>query len=256
MKRFYKAVTAIPVCPEPVEGLPSSCLEKEVGKGFDKLSPNGEGFQIFLDARSVRTPARKPLVLPTRSLAEAVAGEWEAQGDKIDPRSMPLTGLANAAIDRVVPDPVFFAADLARYGENDLLCYRAEEPPELVARQEEQWDPLLAWARGRYDIAFETITGIMHRPQPEATVARLADAVAANDAFKLAGLSPLVTISGSLLIALALSEGAVEPDPAFDAAHLDELFQVERWGEDSLATEARDARRRDFRAAVRFLSLL
>jgi chaperone required for assembly of F1-ATPase len=229
MKRFYKAVA---------------------------LADANGGFEIRLDGRPVKTPARAALALPTRSLAEAVAGEWEAQGDKVDPRSMPLTGLANAAIDRVAPDPAFFAADLARYGESDLLCYRAEEPPELVARQREQWDPLLAWARGRYDITFETITGIMHRPQPEATVARLAEAVAANDAFRLAGLSPLVTISASLLIALALSEGAIEPDAAFDAAHLDELFQVERWGEDSLATEAREARRRDFRAAARFLSLL
>jgi chaperone required for assembly of F1-ATPase len=220
------------------------------------IEPAGDGFGILLDGRPIRTPARNPLVVPTRPLAGGIAAEWEAQGDKVDPRSMPLTGLANAAIDRVAPDPESFAGDLARYGESDLLCYRADEPPELAARQEREWGPLLDWVRRRYDIAFEIVTGIMHRPQPPATVARLAEAVAARDPFALAGLSPLVTISGSLLIALALAEGAVEPDAAFDAAHLDELFQAERWGEDALALEAREARRRDFNAAARLLRLL
>jgi len=211
---------------------------------------------VELDGRSIKTPARNPLVLPTRRLAEAVTAEWEAQGDKVDPRSMPLTGLANAAIDRVTPNPASFAAGLARYGESDLLCYRADEPPELVARQRAEWDPLLDWARGRYDIAFEVISGIIHRPQPPATVARLADTVAGREPFTLAALSPLVTISGSLLIPLALAEDAIGPDAAFDAAHLDELWQAARWGEDQLALEAREARRRDFKAAARFLTLL
>lgn len=229
MKRFYKTAEAV---------------------------PENESWSVRLDGRPIKTPARKTLALPTRALAEAVAAEWRSQGDGIDPRSMPLTGLANAAIDRVAPDPAAFARDLARYAEGDLLCYRADHPPELVARQAASWDKLLAWARGRYDIAFEIVTGIIHRPQPPATVARLAEAVAARDPFALAGLSPLVAISGSLLIALALAEGAIEPDAAFDAAHLDELFQAEQWGEDALAIEAREARRRDFNAAARFLTLL
>lgn len=216
----------------------------------------GEGFEIALDGRPVRTPARAPLLLPTEPLAHAVAGEWEAQGDKVDPRSMPLTGLANAAIDRVARNRQGFAADLARYGESDLLYYRAEEPPELVERQAAAWDKLLGWARARYDVAFELVAGIMHRAQPPATVARLAEAVGARDAFALAALSPLVTISGSLLIALALAEGETGAEAAFDAAHLDELWQAEKWGEDALATQAREARRRDFNAASRFLSLL
>jgi chaperone required for assembly of F1-ATPase len=216
----------------------------------------GDAWSIRLDGRPIKTPARAPLIVPTAALAEAIAGEWETQGKTIDPRSMPLTGLANAAIDRVAPDPASFARDLARYGESDLLCYRADEPAELVARQAETWDTLLAWTRGRYDVAFETVTGIIHRAQPPATVARLAEAVDARDPFALAGLSPLVTIGGSLVIALAVAEGAIEPDAAFDAAHLDELFQVEQWGEDALAAETRDARRRDFKAAARFLTLL
>ena len=223
---------------------------------YEKVSAEREGgaFTIRLDVRPVKTPARNVLALPNRALAEAVAEEWRAQGESIDPRSMPLTGLANAAIDRI--DPAAFASNLAAYGETDLLCYRAEEPPELVARQDARWNPLLDWARARYDIAFELATGIIHRPQPANTVARLAEAIGARNAFELAALSPLVTISGSLVIALALAEGAISAGDAFDAAHLDELWQAERWGEDSLATQAREARRRDFLAAARFLELL
>jgi len=230
VKRFYKDVAVVP---------------------FDE-----RGWGIELDGRPVRTPAKNALILPATTLAEAVAAEWRAQGDKVDPRSMPLTGLANAAIDRVAPDRAIFARDLGRYAETDLLCYRADGPEELVTREQAVWEPLLAWARGRYDIAFETTAGIVHRPQPLATVARLAEAVAARDAFSLAALSPLVTIGGSLVIALALAEGAIEVEAAFDAAHLDEMWQAEQWGEDSLATQARDARRRDFNAAADFLRLL
>lgn len=221
----------------------------------DVLIEAGAGNAIRLDDRPVRTPAKAPLALPSAALAEAIADEWRAQGDKLDPRTMPLTGLANAAIDRVGPLRASFAADLAAYGETDLLCYRAEGPAPLVARQAESWDALLDWARHRYDVAFTLVTGIMHRPQPAATVARLAEAVAARDAFTLAGLSPLVTISGSLVAALAVAEDAITPEAAFDATHLDEIWQAEMWGEDSLATAARDARRADFLAAARFVSL-
>jgi chaperone required for assembly of F1-ATPase len=214
------------------------------------------GFAILLDGRPVRTPARGNLVLPGAALAGAIAAEWRAQGETIDPRTMPLTGLANAAIDRIAPDPASFARDLGRYAETDLLCYRADAPGALVARQAETWEPLLDWARGRYDIGFVVTEGIIHRPQPEATVRRLAEALAARDAFALAPMSPLVTISGSLVIALAVAEGAITPEDGFAAAHLDELWQAEHWGEDSLATQARLAREQDFRAAVAFLALL
>jgi chaperone required for assembly of F1-ATPase len=229
-----------------------------VKRFYDKAAvvPSGEGLTIELDGRPVRTPARRALILPSVALAEAIAAEWQAQGDKVDPRSMPLTGLANAAIDQVAPDRGAFASDLALYAETDLLCYRADGPDELAAREEAAWEPLLAWARARYDIGFETTAGIVHRAQPPATVTRLAEAVAARDSFSLAALSPLVTIGGSLVIALALAEGAIDGDAAFNAAHLDEIWQAEKWGEDSLATQARDARRRDFNAAAGFLRLL
>jgi chaperone required for assembly of F1-ATPase len=211
---------------------------------------------VSLDGKPVRTPGRLPLALPTAALAEAVAEEWRAVEGEIDPRAMPLTGLANAAIDRIAPDPATFAAGLAAYAESDLLCYRAEEPEDLVARQRAAWDPLLDWARGRYDVHVETATGIIHRAQPAATLAQLSEAVAARDAFALAGLSPIVTVGGSLIAALALAEGAATPAQVWDAVTLDEEYQAERWGRDPLAEDALAARRRDFDAGVRFLGLL
>src|SRR6185437_11272256 len=165
-------------------------------------------------------------------------------------------GLANAAINRVAPDPAAFAQGLAAYGESDLLCYRSEGPQELVRRQEESWDRLLAWARRRYDVDFETVCGIMHKAQPAETVDRLAHAVATGDPFRLAALSPLVTISGSLVVALALAEGEIGLDEAWAAATLDEAWQAEQWGADPLGETALEARRRDFDAAYRFLTLL
>ena len=211
---------------------------------------------ILLDGRALKTPARAELRLPTDTLANAVAEEWRVVDGAIDPRAMPLTGLANAAIDRVAPDIAAFASGLARYAQADLLCYRAAQPIELIARQGDVWDPPLDWARQRYDIDFVVTGGIVHVDQPAETVVRLEAAVAARDAFPLAALSPLVTLSGSLVLTLALAEGAMTEQQAWDAAELDELWQAEHWGEDSLATTMREDKRRDFRAAARFLALL
>jgi chaperone required for assembly of F1-ATPase len=214
------------------------------------------GGEVALDGRPVRTPGRAALVLPTPALAEAVAAEWRTVGDTVDPRAMPLTGLANAAIDRIAPDPATFAAGLAAYGESDLLYYRAEGPEALVARQAAAWDDLLDWAQGRYDVHFEVATGVMHRPQPEATIARLGEAVAALDSFRLAALSPLVTVTGSLIAGLALLEEAANPEWVWRASRVDEDWQAEQWGVDPLATQAAEARRADFDAGVRLLGLL
>ena len=169
---------------------------------------------------------------------------------------MPLTGLANAASDGVGTDPDAFAAALAQYGETDLLCYRAESPAELAKRQAAEWDPLLAWARRRFDVDFRITAGITHVRQPDATVARLAHAVAALDPFRLAGLSPLVTIGGSLIAALAVAEAAVGPEEGWRAVSLDERWQLENWGSDAEAEAALENRRQDFLAAARFLELL
>ena len=211
---------------------------------------------IRLDGRALKTPARAELVLPTDALASAIAEEWRAVEGAIDPRAMPLTGLANAAIDRIAPDPATFAAGLARYAESDLLCYRADHPASLLARQGELWDAPLDWARQRYDIDFVVTAGLLPVDQPGETIRRLAAAIAARDAFHLAGLSPLITLSGSLVLALALAEGALSEEQAWAAAELDQIWQAEHWGEDSLATTMREDKRRDFRAAARFLALL
>ena len=215
-----------------------------------------DGRAVSLDGKPVRTPGRVPLALPTEALAEAVAGEWRAVEGEIDPRAMPLTGLANAAIDRVGADPALFARGLAVYAESDLLCYRADAPDDLVARQQAAWDPLLDWARARYDVHLETATGILHRAQPAATLTRLGEAIATRDAFALAALSPIVTIGGSLIAALALAENTATPEQVWDAITLDEDYQAERWGRDPLAAAGIEARRRDFDAGVRMLELL
>ena len=162
------------------------------------------GWGVELDGKPLRTPARDLLTVPTKALAEAIASEWNEVGDKIDPGTLPLTGLANAAVDRVAPDKEAFAKGIARYAEADLACYRAEGPSALVDRQTESWDALIGWGRRRFDVDFRTTRGIVHVDQPAATVDRLSHAVAALDPCRLAGLSPLVTISGSLLAALGV----------------------------------------------------
>ena len=215
-----------------------------------------DGWAVLLDGKPLRTPGREPLAVPSAALANAIAAEWEAIEDKVDPGAMPLTGLANAGIDRVLADQPAFAAGLARYAEGDLACYRAGSPGELVRRQAASWDPLLAWARRRFDVDFAVTHGVMHVDQPSATVQRLGHAVASLDPFRLAALSPLVTIGGSLIAALAVLERALTPEAAWHAVIVDERWQLDQWGSDSEAEKALENRRRDFLAAARFLDLL
>lgn len=220
------------------------------------VEPEGKGWVIKLDGRPLRTPARAPLAIPTEPLAEAIAKEWREVDVEIEPQNMPLTGLANAAIDRVSTQPHAFAEGLACYAEADLACYRAEGPRTLVERQEEEWDKLLGWARRRYDVDFATTCGLMHVAQPPATVERLAHAVSTLDSFRLAGLSPLVTSGGSLIAALAVLEQQLTAEEAWEAVSIDECWQIEQWGEDAEAVTALDRRRRDFVGAARFVTLL
>ena len=224
-------------------------------KSADVVDVDG-GFTVALDTRPIKTPARTDLLLPSRLLAEAIAGEWRECGETIDPRTMPLTGLANAAIDRIRPAKDEFAAGVARYGEGDLLCYRAEGPDPLVRLQQESWDVLLTWARRRFDVDFATCTGVIHVDQPEETVRKLGHAVALLDEFRLAALATLVTIGGSLVAGLAVLEQMMPAESAWDAVSLDERWQLEQWGDDSEARQVLDARRKDFLAAARFLELL
>ena len=229
MKRFYKAVDVVAVA---------------------------GGFGLTLDNRPVKTPMRLPLCVPFAALADAIADEWRGQGEQIDPASMPLTGLANAAIDRVLPDPAGFAAVLCPYADSDVLLYRASEPDDLAQRQVSVWNPILDWAERRYGVEFTPVVGIVHRSQPVATLVKLAAALGTLDGYRLVAMQPLVTITGSLVIALALEQGALSEDSAWAASELDELYQVEHWGEDELAAQARQHRREAFTAALRFLRLL
>lgn len=228
-------------------------------KRFYKLAAvTGEAapFGVALDDRPLRTPSRAVLAVPTLALAEAIAAEWNGQGEVIDPRSMPLTGLANAAIDRVAPEKDGFADGLAVFAETELLAYRAEHPPVLVVHQAAQWDPWLAWARARYDVDFASVTGIIHLPQPTATLARIRAAYRAFDAFRLAALHPVVTISGSAVIGLAVAEAQMDAKAAWQIGHLDELWQAEQWGKDPLAEAGHKERQRDLASAVAMLRLL
>lgn len=210
---------------------------------------------IALDGRSVKTPMKLALQLPTRTLAEAVAAEWEAQGEKLDPASMTLTKLANTAIDRVAGNRAQIEAEVLDYSNSDLVCYRADRPPELVQSHTRHWDPVVDWARTTLDAPFEVTMGVMHNPQPEAALAAFAAALKELSDFELAAFHTVMTLTGSALIALMLARRAMGPETAWITAHVDEDYQIEQWGQDEEAQIRRDARLKEFMAACRFLTL-
>lgn len=213
------------------------------------------GHEILLDSRPVRTPAKAPLALPTAALAERIAAEWDAQDKDIRPETMPLTQLANTAIDRVPRRRAEVVGEIAGYAGTDLVCYRASLPVELAARQGAAWQPLLDWIEARQGARLEIVEGLLPKPQPEPALAAIRAAVGAYDDFLLAALYLVTASAGSVVIALALAEGEIDPDEAFAAAHVDELFQAERWGEDAEAASRRAKIQADFRAAADFIAL-
>lgn len=213
------------------------------------------GHTVHLDETPVRTPGGLPLVVPARALAEAVAEEWQAQEDTLDPAGLPLTRLAYAALEGIPPKREKIVRDIAAYGGSDLVCYRAEHPEELTARQAENWDPLLDWARDRYGAPLILAEGVMPVLQPPASLEKLSQAVAGHDAFTLAALHELVTISGSLLIGLAVADGHLEAGCAFPLSRIDEDWQIEQWGEDAEAAAATARRAEAFAQAARFAEL-
>jgi chaperone required for assembly of F1-ATPase len=214
-----------------------------------------DGFGIGLDRRPVRTPERAKLILPTRALAEAVAEEWAAQGSLLDPTSMVMTKLANTAIDRVAGRERAVAAKIVDYGGCDLVCYRADGPERLVARQAAAWDLLLTWAARALDCHFVCVTGLVHHPQPEEALAAFARELERQDPFRLTALHTITTLTGSAVLALALRRGAITAEEAWAAAHIDEDWQIEQWGHDAEAQARRAVRRREFDCAVRLLEL-
>lgn len=213
------------------------------------------GFAVTLDGRPIRTPARVALVLPTAALAEAVADEWNAQGETVDPQKMPLTRTANSALDTVIPAREAVVDLVAGYGETDLLCYRADGPDALRERQARGWDPLLVWARETFGADLVVTTGVMPAVQPPEAGERLRSAVEALDPFTLAGMHDLVSLSGSLVIGLATLHETERPAELWSLSRIDEAWQAEQWGRDAEAEREAARRRAAFEDAARFCRL-
>ena len=230
MKRFYKQVSA--------------------------SAASDSGYTVLLDGKPIKTPARAELRLPSRALAEAVAEEWRGQGETIDPRSMPLTRLAVAAIDTISLDRSRIAEQILHFGKSDLLCYRAESPPELTARQATAWDPLMDWLAETGGARLSVGAGISYIEQPSDALIALERAVWSHDDFALAGLHAAATITGSLVLALALSKARLTAEEALALAMLDEDLQMEKWGRDAEAERRRARLLSELSAAERWLRLL
>ncbi|MEQ9260647.1 MAG: ATP12 family protein [Roseovarius sp.] len=227
-KRFWKAAEVV-----PLEG----------------------GYTVELDGRPMKTPAKAALHLPTRAMAEAVAAEWQAQEGEVKPNTMPVTRAANSAIDNVSRQHAEVAGFVAAYGDSDLTCYRADGPAELVARQQEAWDPLLDWVEARYGVRLLPVAGVIHQPQPARAVEALSAEVHAAGPFELTALHDLVALSGSLVIGLAAFHDAREPEQLWHLSRIDETWQAEQWGADEEAQAVAALKQSDFLAAKRFLNL-
>jgi chaperone required for assembly of F1-ATPase len=214
------------------------------------------GLGIRLDGKPLRTPAKNELIVPNAALAEAIAAEWQGQGDTVNPAALPLTRLVSTAIDRVTPRRREIVAEVTKYAGTDLLCYRAAEPAALALRQHEAWQNLLDWAQERYGARLAITHGVSPIPQPQAALAALEEAVEHYDAMLLVALHLATSACGSLILGLAVLEGRLSPEAAFAAAQLDESFQIERWGEDPEQTQRRAAVQEDIALAARFAQLL
>lgn len=228
MKRFYRDVT---------------------------LGEAGGGWQVRLDGRGVKTQGGRAQEVPSRALAEALATEWAAQGDPIDPAAFILRDLADFAIDLAGPERARTVTALLRYAETDTLCYRADPDEPLYARQAEVWEPMLRAAEARWDLHFERVSGVIHRPQPEATLQRLQRVLEVQDAFTLAALSTLASLAASLVVGLAALEPDAKAETLWNAANLEEDWQAELWGKDAEAEARREWRLGQFRAALHFARL-
>jgi chaperone required for assembly of F1-ATPase len=213
------------------------------------------GFQVLLDSRPMRTQGGTAQIVPSRVLAEALAEEWRAQGDEIDPAGFVLRHLADYAIDRIAPDRAAAAARLLPFIETDTLCYRADPDEPLFTRQQELWEPLVQAAEARHGIQLERVSGIVHRQQPAETMSRLRELLESLDPFTLAALETLASLAASLTVALAALEDASDPDALFAAANCEQDWQAELWGWDSAAEADRALRLETFRHAVRFARL-
>lgn len=227
-------------------------LPKRFYKSVDVAEVSG-GHRITLDGRSIKTPKKQGLTVPSRSLAEVIAAEWDSQGERIDPHTMPMTKLANTAIDAVAPLTEVVAADIVAYAANDLLCYRAADHEGLFERQAARWDPVLDWAQRRYGLELIVVRGVMPVEQDPQVFGDIRAHLATFDAFGLTALHVLTSLTGSALLPIAIADGHLTPDDAWDAAHVDEHWQIERWGQDAEADHRQRVRRAEFDAAVTLL---
>ncbi|MBM2711571.1 ATPase [Mesorhizobium caraganae] len=229
-KRFYKDVSVVPV---------------------------DEGFAVHLDGKPVRTPGKALLALPTETAAKLVAGEFDAQGETIDPVTMPVLRLVNTAIDGVASDPQAVLEDVLRFASSDLTCYRADAPQGLVERQNRHWDPVIDWARSALGARFNLAEGVIHVEQPRESIAVLGAHLAQRaEPLRLAAIHVMTSLTGSALLALAVDYGALDGEAAWAAGHVDEDWQAEHWGHDAEAVARRSARKRDMMAAVSLLEAL
>jgi chaperone required for assembly of F1-ATPase len=240
--------------PDPIERA-RAAQKRDLPRRFwtdVSVEPVDAGFRILLDGRPVKTPGKRELCLPSADVAAGVAAEWAAQESHLDPATMPMTRIANSVIDAVVDRRDEVAADAVRYAGTDLLCYRAEGPERLVARQTERWDPLLDWIDEAHGVRLLVAEGIVHVAQDGDALARLRARVDGLDVWSLAALHVVTTLTGSFVVALALIEARLDRDTAWEIAHLDEAWNAEVWGRDGEAEARLAHRRREFDAAVRF----
>ena len=237
------------------ERLSRDRIRRPLPKRFYKSVAVTDQFGIALDGRNVKTPLKAPLVLPTRALAEAVAAEWDAQIDVINPHAMPLTKLANTAIDRAIPEKSKIVAEILGFTGNDMICYRAESPAGLVQRQITHWDPIIAWAKTDLKAGFTAVNTITHRSQSPMALQALETHIERLEPFSLVAVHNLTTLTGSALLATMLAVGKIPTDDAWRAANVDEDWQIETWGEDAEAVARRTERLNEFSASVKFVNL-
>ena len=213
-------------------------------------------YALLLDDRPAKTPAKRALAVASKTIAEAIAGEWEAQAERIDPATMPVTRIVNVAIDRIVENAAAVRAEILAYAASDLLCYRAEGPKSLIALEDSAWSPLLAWARETLGARFILAEGVVHAAQDPGTLAAVERSLSGYDGLALAALHTITTLTGSAVIALAVARGRLSAEAAWAAAHVDEDWQMSQWGVDHAAMQRRAARWREMAAASLILGAL
>lgn len=237
------------------ERLSRDRIQRPLPKRFYKSVTVTEHCGIALDGRSVKTPLKAPLVLPSRALADAVAAEWDAQTEFINPLAMPLTKLANTAIDRAVAEKPKITAEILEFAGSDMVCYRADSPESLVLRQSEQWDPIIEWAQRDLKVSFVTVDTITHKRQSATALRALETHILGLTPFSFTAVHNLTTLTGSALLAVMTATGAISVDAAWTAANVDEDWQIETWGEDAEAMARRAGRLNEFSACVKFVNL-